>query len=163
MWKCWKRETDDKDGVRLARCVLGLSLAVFVLTVGGGRRPEAVPIYDERPMSIEEARIEREELRREELEELEKIILSSDVPEETRLSAGERIIALRRWMDEEAVIEDVLKRRGYAPLLVTVQAGSVNVLIESAGLERQEAAVILDLAARETGISGGNIKIIPII
>ena len=37
-----------------------------------------------------------------------------------------------------------------------------NVLVASAGLSRQDAAVMLELIARETGISGGNIKIIPI-
>jgi len=35
-------------------------------------------------------------------------------------------------------------------------------MVRSESVSRQEAAIILELVTRETGISGGNVKIIPI-
>ena len=83
-------------------------------------------------------------------------------PEEIRLAAGRRALELMDRSQKEAAIEAVLSARGYAPLVVTVQSDSVNVLIEAESLERRDAQTILDLVMRETGVTGGNVKIIPI-
>ena len=47
--------------------------------------------------------------------------------------------------------------------MATVHEDSVNVLVRAESLSQSETAVILELVLRETGISGGNVKIIPII
>ena len=72
------------------------------------------------------------------------------------------MIDLRRWMEQEATVEAVLTARGYKPVLVTVHANSVNVLVAADRIEQADAAVMLELVSRETGVLGGNIKIIPI-
>ena len=69
------------------------------------------------------------------------------------------MMALMAWMEQEATIEAVLSARGMPPLLVTVRADSVNV-VASAPLSQDEAEAALELIARETGVSGGNIRII---
>ena len=63
---------------------------------------------------------------------------------------------------EEATIEAVLNARGYELPVVTVHSDSVNVVVRAGTLERDEAGVILELVMRETGVTGGNVKIIPI-
>ena len=102
---------------------------------------------------------DRNALRKAELNELRLIALSPDTSDELRAAAQERIMALLSWMDQEATVEAVLAARGFPPALVTVRAGSVNAVV-SAPLAQNEAAALLDLIMRETGIDGGNIKII---
>ncbi|MBR4443073.1 MAG: SpoIIIAH-like family protein [Clostridia bacterium] len=102
---------------------------------------------------------DRNALRKAELNELRLIALSPDTSDELRAAAQERIMALLSWMDQEATVEAVLAARGFPPALVTVRADSVNAVV-SAPLAQNEAAALLDLIMRETGIDGGNIKII---
>ena len=105
---------------------------------------------------------DRDALRREEISQLQELSQAQGTSEEIKSMAQRRILLLRQWMEQEATIESVLSARGYEPVLVTVHSDSVNVLIACDRLERSDAAVILELASRETGITGGNIKIIPI-
>ena len=106
---------------------------------------------------------DREALRGDELDRLREIVADEGTPEEIRLAAGRRELALMDRSEKEAAIEAVLTARGYAPVVVTVQSDSVNVLIKTESLTRQDAAAILDLVMRETGVTGGNVKIIPLI
>ncbi len=46
--------------------------------------------------------------------------------------------------------------------MVTVSERSANALIPRERLTMQETAVILELVTRQTGLSGGNVKIIPV-
>ena len=64
--------------------------------------------------------------------------------------------------EKETTIEGVLRARGFKDAIATVHRDSVNILVRAESLSRQETAVILELVVRETGISGGNVKIIPI-
>ena len=65
--------------------------------------------------------------------------------------------------EKETTIEGVLRMRGYSGAVATVHEDSVNVLVRAESLSQSETAVILELVLREAGISGGNVKIIPII
>ena len=56
----------------------------------------------------------------------------------------------------------MLSARGYETPVVTVHSDSVNVIVRASELTRQQAGVILELVTRETGVTGGNVKIIPI-
>ena len=102
---------------------------------------------------------DRNALREAELNELRDIIGSPATGDELRVMAQRRMMALMAWMEQEATIEAVLSARGMPPLLVTVRADSVNV-VASAPLSQGEAEAALELIARETGVSGGNIRII---
>ena len=65
--------------------------------------------------------------------------------------------------EQELTLEGVLQMRGYDGALATVHSDSVNVIIHKESVTQQDAAVILELVMRETGIASGNVKIIPII
>ena len=71
-------------------------------------------------------------------------------------------MSLRRWMEQEATVEAVLSARGYETPVVTVHSDSVNIIVRAESLSQADAEVILELTTRETGVSGANVKIIPI-
>ena len=152
----------DKRDVYVARGMLALSAAVLALWLVLGRGGVEVRTVRVEPVqAMSDFYTDREALREDELDRLRKIMADGSTPEEIRLAAGRRELALMERADKEAAIEAVLTARGYAPLVVTVQSDSVNVLIKSESLTQQDAAMILDLVMRETGVTGGNVKIIP--
>ena len=65
-------------------------------------------------------------------------------------------------MYKRQTLEGVLRARGYEDAVVTVHQDSVNVLVKAVSLSKSDSAVILELVSRETGQTGGNIKIIPL-
>ena len=153
---------------------VSLILLIAVLCVGALRsinekdiRPGATiaPVVNERQQaeaSISVFAADRNTVRAAEIEQLEQILADEDTSGEIRNAAARRILLLREWMEKEAVIADVLLARGYELPVVTVHEDSVNVVLYCKSLSREEAAVILELVTRETGVTGGNVKIIPI-
>lgn len=158
----------EDQSVRRARLCAAASGILFlaVLIVGGLRsareeRPE--PQNADSP----EAQItvfysDRNTLRQEEISQLLEMASDPSATESMRASAQERVMELRKWMEQEATVEAVLSARGYETPVVTVHSDSVNVIVRAEELTRQQANVILELVTRETGVTGGNVKIIPI-
>ncbi len=64
-------------------------------------------------------------------------------------------------MEKEVTIEGLLIAKGFTDAVVTLHEGSVNVVVDTAELTRQQAAQILDIVMRESGESSENIKIMP--
>ena len=65
--------------------------------------------------------------------------------------------------EAENTLEGVLRARGFDDAVVTVGERSANVLLRrEAPLNQRETAVILELVMRETGLTGGSVKIIPV-
>lgn len=156
-------KTLDKRDIYMARGVLALSAAVLALWLAlgcGGVEVRTVRVEPVQAMS--DFYTDREALRGDELDRLREIMADEGTPEEIRLAAGRRELELMDRSEKEAAIEAVLAARGYAPIVVTVQSDSVNVLVRAESIARQDAAVILDLVMRETGVTGGNVKIIPV-
>ena len=136
--------TDGKGDVYMARGVLALSAAVLAVWLALGRGGVEVRTVRVEPVqAMSDFYTDRGTLREDELDRLREIMADESVPEEIRLEA-------------------VLTARGYAPAVVTVQPDSVNVLIRAESITQRDAAVILDLVMRETGVTGGNVKIIPV-
>ena len=109
-----------------------------------------------------EFRLEREQLRSMQTAQLNDIIHDSATDEETRALAQRTLISLLTWSEQETTIEGVLRARGFADCVVTVHEDTANVLVRAQTLTREESAVILELVLRETDVSSGNVKIIPI-
>jgi len=120
------------------------------------------PAAEEEGDPLVEFRTEREQLRAMQAAQLSEIIYGERTDDETRALAQRKLIELADWSEKELTIEGVLRARGYEGAVVTVHTDSANVLVRADGITRQESAVILELVLRETGLSGGNVKIIPI-
>lgn len=119
---------------------------------------EAAPPED----ALTRFRTEREQLRAREEAELNDIIHDANTSEETRSQAQQRLLALLDATSKECILEGILQSRGFEDALVSVNGGSVNAIVRRETLTQQESAVILELVLRETGVTGGNVKIIPI-
>lgn len=112
--------------------------------------------------ALQEFRLERQQLRQMQKSQLNDIIYGGNADEEIISLAQQKLLELMTWEEQEMTLENVLDLRQFEDVVVTVHTDSVNVMVRSDGLNQQETAVILELVMRETGISGGNVKIIPI-
>lgn len=158
----------EEQSVRSARLCAGAALVLFVsVLIAGGLRSAA----EDRPLPEQtrspQAEIavfasDRNALREEEITQLQEIAADPAAAAEMRASAQQRIMQLREWMEKEATVEAVLSARGYETPVVTVHSDSVNVVLQGGALTKAQADVILELVIRETGVTGGNVKIIPI-
>ena len=154
--------------IRSARlcAIVSAVLLVSVICVGGYRsaseKPTDVSAVAAPGNEIAVFAVDRNTIRQEELAQLQAIAEDETASEAIRASAQTRIMTLRQWMEQEASIADVLSARGYETPVVTVHSDSVNVVVRAESLTREEAGVIIELVTRETGVTGGNVKIIPI-
>ncbi len=146
--------------------VVSVVLFVAVVAAGGLRSAAEAPERAEEvymaSYRIESFASERDEVRARELEQLQTLTFDQTLPEDVRSEAARRIMELHRWMELESTLCDVLCARGYDMPVITVHADSVNVVLRAQALSREEAGIILELVSRETGVTGGNVKIIPI-
>ena len=111
---------------------------------------------------IEAFRQERERRRELWLAQLNEIIHDPRNGAELVDAAQRQRMALMESSDMEATLEGVLLARGFQDVLATVRRRSVNVLLRGDPLTAQQAATILEFVTRETGVSAGNVKIIPV-
>ena len=127
----------------------------------------AMPVQSEQVSAVQvdpltRFRAEREQLRQRQRAELNDIIHDDDTDSETLAQAQRQLMEMMEAEHNELQIEGILNTRGYGEVLASVSAGAVNVLVRREGLNHHETAVILDLILRQTGVTSGNVKIIPI-
>lgn len=89
-------------------------------------------------------------------------IAHSSADEELARMAQEQLIRVCLQDEQEATCEGILEMRGFEDPVVTVHAGSVNVILSGGPVTEQQSAVILEMICRETGTERENVKIIPI-
>ena len=111
---------------------------------------------------IDAFRTEREQLRQMQAAQIDELIHSENADSEVIRMAQACLLERLDDQEKETTIEGVLRARGFKDAIATVHRDSVNILVRAESLSRQETAAILELVMRETGISGGNVKIIPI-
>lgn len=104
---------------------------------------------------------DRQKLRQNQISQLNGII-HAHTDEQVVSLAQMKLIELMTCEEQEMVLEGMLALRGFSDSVVVVHSGSVNVMVRSETLTAQQAALILEMVTRETGISAGNVKIIPI-
>ena len=158
-------KADRRTQLVLMLSLLAALLSLYMLIWSGGRNSGAMPsasrVYE--PVdSIARFRSERELVRKVEIEQLNALMKDESSGQAIRDQAREKLIQLTGWMEQEVTVEGILRADGYIDPLVTVHADSVNVLVRTAALTQSDASKILSLAARETGQSAGNIKVIPV-
>jgi len=111
---------------------------------------------------IAQFRTERQQLRQMQTAQLNEMIYGGTADDEVIELAKRKLLELLTWSEQETTLEGVLSMREFEDAVVTVHTDSVNVIIRTDVLNQQQSAVILELVQRETGISGTNVKIIPI-
>jgi stage III sporulation protein AH len=126
-------------------------------------RAESAPAYSRLqsdPMAS--FRLEREQLRARQEAQLNDIIHDEGADGEIRAQARRALLDMLANARSENAIEGILRSRGFEDALASVSASAANVLIRTEALNHAQSAVILDLVMRQTGLTGGNVKIIPV-
>ena len=107
-------------------------------------------------------RTERTTTREQEMNYLNEIIEHEKTDAETLKEANEQKAALTQAMEQELIIEGLVKAQGFNDCVVTISAHSVNVVVDNeAELTPAQTAQILEIVRTETQQSAENVKIIP--
>ena len=122
---------------------------------------EAVAAEASDPLT--EYRTQRQQLRQREQQQQNDILHTPGGDPEVVALAQREWIDLMDREEKETAIEGILSARGFGEVLASVSDQCANVLLRAdSTLTQRETAVILDLVMRQTGFTGGNVKIIPI-
>ena len=109
---------------------------------------------------FEDYKANRENRRDTEIALLDSIISNKDSDAEAIKDAQDQKIEIVRSMESELTIEGLLVASGFSDAIVTVQDGSINVVIKAAEISKEQAAKVLEIVKDETGEPAQNIKII---
>ena len=104
---------------------------------------------------------DRNNVREKELEYLDTIAVDEETDDDTRTQAQQQKLELVSAMEKEVTIEGLLKAKGFTNVAVTMQKGSVNVIVDSPELDDALVAQVLDIVTQESGEPAQNVKIIP--
>ncbi len=138
------------------------TLITMRLTGAGATRAVSATLVEQTPQDPLAAFVlEREQLRARSEAQLNEIIHSAG-DGEASAQARRQLTDMLARAAAETTIEGVLRARGFDGAVATVSANSANVLVRGEALTQRESAVILELVMRETGLTGGCVKIIPV-
>ena len=109
-------------------------------------------------------RAERTATRNEEIIQLDSVIALYEEGDERYEEATEMKMEIVAAMEQELVLENMVKSLGFSDAVVSVSIDSdnVNVFINSAELNYDTALSIYNMMKNETGIVAGNIIIMPV-
>lgn len=151
--------------IALAIMLLLAADTAITLRLAGHESPRAAsaPAYSEaRKDPMDAFRLEREQLRARQEAQLNDIIHTDGTDARIVADAQTQLMGLLARSESETALEGILGARGFGEVLVSVSEGAANVLVRKEALTAAESAVILDLVMRQTGLTGGNVKIIPV-
>ena len=92
--------------------------------------------------------------------QLNSIIEDDRTDDETRREAQQALMESIERSDQETAIEGLAL--GFESCVASVGGDSCTVVVKAASLTRQQAAQVLDVACRQTGMLAGSIKVIPV-
>ena len=104
-------------------------------------------------------RSDRQETRNQEILYLDAIIASEATSAEAKANAEAERLSLVSKMETVMTIENLIKSKGFEDVIVSASSGSINVIVETAGLTNSEVAQIVDVVKNNSDYSIDNIKI----
>ena len=109
-------------------------------------------------------RAERTTTRNEELMQLDSVIALYEEGDEKYEAATEMKLEIVSAMEQELILENMVKSLGFSDAVVSVSVDSdnVNVFINSEELNYDTALSIYNMMKNETGVVAGNIIIMPV-
>jgi len=109
-------------------------------------------------------RTERTSSRNEQILQLDAIIASSDSSAETLDEALDMKLKLTALMEQELLLENLIKARGYEDAVVTIglTSGNINVIVKDADFVQDDAVAIYTILQDEASATPENVKIIPV-
>lgn len=107
------------------------------------------------------AKLNREQTRAKEKEELNKIIENKSLSEKARQNASEALVELTKYQDAENAIETLLGAKGFSNAVVSINKESVDVIVDSGNLSEQDLAKIQEVITRKYKVEANKIVITP--
>lgn len=107
-------------------------------------------------------RSDRESTRDQEMLYYDAIIANETSSAEAIATAESAKLALIEQMEEELVVEGLIKAKGFEDCVVTISDTDVNAVVKSGELTEAEVAQIVEIIQSQLNISLENIKIIPV-
>lgn len=106
-----------------------------------------------------EAHMDKERARSEAFEVLESIVNNENSTEQAKEKAQEQMMVLSKVIEKEAILENLIKAKGFDDVVVYLDEGIVNVILPEGTLSSAKVAQIQDIIVSQTGLSADNIKI----
>jgi stage III sporulation protein AH len=107
-----------------------------------------------------QARLDREKAQDEAKETIAKVFVNSNSDNTMKQEAVTKTASLMQNLIREADIENLVKAKGFQDCIVTLDNGQCSVVVKTKANSENDAAVIQDIVAGQTGLSYDKIKII---
>ena len=107
-------------------------------------------------------RSDRESVRDQEMLYYDSIIASPSTTDAARTAAENSRAALVARMEQELVVEGLIKAKGFEDCVITMTGENVNAIVKAAKLTEAQVAQIVSVIQGQLKTSIENIKIIPI-
>lgn len=107
---------------------------------------------------------ERSATRNEQLLQLNEVINSSEDDSEAKASALSMKLRLTQIIEEELLLERLIKAKGYTESIVSIGLTSenINVIVRDNNFDQDDAVIIFSILDREVGATPDKVNIIPI-
>lgn len=112
---------------------------------------------------LSEAKMIKEQTRAKNKETLMEIIESSGLTEEQKQTAVNSMVAMTDVAEREAAAEILLEAKGFHDVVVSINAGAVDVVVNETALDDVMRAQIEDIVKRKTGVDAANIIISTVV
>ena len=107
-------------------------------------------------------RTDRESTRDQEMLYYDAIISSESSTETAIKNAEDAKLALISQMEQELIVEGLIKAKGFEDCVVTIKGERVNAVVKSGELNSTEVAKIVEVIQSQLSVGIENIKIIPV-
>jgi len=107
-------------------------------------------------------RSDRLSSRNQSIEYLDAVIASSSSTADAKADAQAKKLEIVEAMEQELVLEGLIKSLGYDDCIVTMTTGSLNCILKSGELTDVQVAQVLGTIVDETAKSPTEVKIIPV-
>ncbi len=108
---------------------------------------------------FEESRIQRDRMYSEMLETYQKLIDSSETPQDQKSIAAQEISNITSVKNGIMISENLIKNKGFENVIILVNNGKVSVVIKSSKLTQEQISQIQNIVQRELNIEVTNISI----
>lgn len=108
---------------------------------------------------FEESRIQRDRMYSEMLETYQKLIDSSETPQDQKSIAAQEISNITSVKNGIMISENLIKNKGFENVIILVNNGKVSVVIKSSKLTQEQISQIQNIVQRELNIELSNISI----
>ena len=120
---------------------------------------EAVFTSAETASALSGAKLEKEQTRVQNKETLLEIINNANISETQKQEAVSSMISMTDIAEKETAAEILLEAKGFDDAIVSIDGGSVDVVVNTAELSEAQRAQIEDIVIRKTGVSADAVVI----